>query len=142
MYKSILIPIDLSEESSWRKAVPAAVTLAKTFGTDIHVVSVVPDFGKSIVGGYFPEGYEAETLKKAQEMLKAFLQQNIPSEITCNGHITHGTIYEEINKTADKLGCDLIVLASHRPELKDYLLGPNAARVVRHAGQSVLVVRE
>jgi nucleotide-binding universal stress UspA family protein len=36
----------------------------------------------------------------------------------------------------------VIVLASHRPELKDYLLGPNAARVVRHAKCSVLVVRD
>jgi nucleotide-binding universal stress UspA family protein len=35
----------------------------------------------------------------------------------------------------------MIVMASHRPELKDYLLGPNAARVVRHAECSVLVVR-
>lgn len=42
----------------------------------------------------------------------------------------------------DMLGADLIVMASQRPELKDYLLGPNAARVVRHAEQSVLVVRE
>jgi nucleotide-binding universal stress UspA family protein len=45
-------------------------------------------------------------------------------------------------RLADKLGCDAIVMAAHRPELRDYLLGPNAARVVRHANQSVLVVRD
>jgi len=39
-----------------------------------------------------------------------------------------GTIYDEIIKAADKIGCDLIVMASHRPELKDYLFEPNAAR--------------
>ena len=33
-------------------------------------------------------------------------------------------------------------MASHRPELRDYLIGPNAARVMRHADASVLVVRE
>ena len=43
---------------------------------------------------------------------------------------------------ADETNADLIVMASHRPELKDFLLGPNAARVVRHANCSVLVVRE
>lgn len=142
MYNSILIPIDLSEESSWRKALPTAVALAQTFKTDLHVVTVVPDFGRSIVGGYFPEGYEKEALERATGMLKAFIDQHVPGEIACKGHIGHGTIYEEINKAADKLGCDLIVLSSHRPELKDYLLGPNAARVVRHARQSVLVVRD
>lgn len=142
MYNSILIPIDLSEESSWRKALPTAVALARTFNTDLHVVTVVPDFGRSIVGSYFPKGYEQETLERATDMLKTFIDDNVPDEIACKGHIGHGTIYEEINKAADKLGCDLIVLSSHRPELKDYLLGPNAARVVRHARQSVLVVRE
>ncbi|HYZ26966.1 MAG TPA: universal stress protein [Geminicoccaceae bacterium] len=36
----------------------------------------------------------------------------------------------------------LIVMGSHHPELKDYLLGPNAAKVMRHADCSVTVVRE
>ncbi len=49
---------------------------------------------------------------------------------------------EEILKAAAESDCDLIVVASHRPALKDYLLGPNAARVVRHANCSVLVVRD
>ena len=54
----------------------------------------------------------------------------------------NGTIYDEILAVADEIGADLIVMASHRPALRDYLLGPNAARVVRHAKQSVLVVRD
>lgn len=61
-------------------------------------------------------------------------------------HVRHvvgrGTVYEEILRIAGEIGSDLIVIGSHRPELKDYLLGPNAARVVRHADCSVLVVRE
>ena len=43
---------------------------------------------------------------------------------------------------AEQLEADLIVLASHRPEMRDWLIGANAARVVRHARCSVLVVRE
>jgi len=142
MYNSILVPVDLGEEASWRKSLGVAVAMAKTFSAELHVVTVVPDFGRSIVGGYFPKDYEHEALEKAGEMLKSFIQQHVSGDVKTTGHIAHGTIYEEINKAADKLGCDLIVIASHRPELKDYLLGPNAARVVRHAAQSVLVVRE
>jgi nucleotide-binding universal stress UspA family protein len=36
----------------------------------------------------------------------------------------------------------LIIIGSHSPSMQDYLLGPNAARVVRHANCSVLVIRE
>ena len=36
---------------------------------------------------------------------------------------------------------DLIIIASHKPGLQDYFLGSTAARVVRHASCSVLVVR-
>ncbi len=142
MYSSILLPIDLSEPSSWRKALPSAVQLAKTFSAQMHILAVVPDFGKSIVGGYFPKDFEAKALESAKEALQEFLAGKIPDEVEAHGHIAHGVIYEEINRSADKLKCDLIILSSHRPELKDYLLGPNAARVVRHANQSVLVVRE
>ena len=41
-----------------------------------------------------------------------------------------------------ELADELIVIGSHRPEMQDYLLGPTAAKVVRHAKCSVLVVRE
>ncbi|MES2700112.1 MAG: universal stress protein [Pseudomonadota bacterium] len=43
---------------------------------------------------------------------------------------------------ASTIEADLIVLASHRPQMKDFLIGENAERVVRHARLSVMVVRD
>ena len=43
---------------------------------------------------------------------------------------------------AKRRNIDLIVVGTHKPELKDFLLGPNAAQIVRHATCSVWVVRE
>ncbi len=40
-----------------------------------------------------------------------------------------------------KLPADMVIIASHRPDITTYLLGSNAAAVVRHAECSVLVVR-
>lgn len=143
MYSKILLPLDLNEESSWKAALPVAVDLARHYDAQLHVVTVLPDFGKSIVGGYFAKEFETEALERTRAALEDFLDTQLPDEeMDVKGHIAHGTIYEEITSAADKLSTDLIVLASHRPELKDFLLGPNAARVVRHANQSVLVVRD
>ena len=141
MYKDILLPIDLNHESSWRKALPCALELAKTFGGQLHIMTVVPDFGMSIVGGYFPRDYEKKALEAAKTALHDFTKKHLPKGVTCQHIISHGTVYEEILQAAKTIKADLIVVGSHRPELKDYLLGPNAARVVRHADRSVMVVR-
>jgi hypothetical protein len=39
-------------------------------------------------------------------------------------HVTHGRVYDQIILAADRLKVDAIVMGSHRPELTDYLLGP------------------
>ena len=50
--------------------------------------------------------------------------------------------YGEILGVAGEARADLIVVGSHRPAMRDYLLGTNASRVVRHASCSVLVARD
>ena len=56
-------------------------------------------------------------------------------------HVSEGTVYDQIIRVSHALNIDAIIVGAHRPELKDYLIGPNAARVARHAPQSVFVVR-
>ena len=142
MFQEVLFPVDLGEESSWRKALPIAIDQARRNDGCLHLMTVVPTFGMSIVGQFFPEGYEDKALEAATDALHSFSQQHLPDDGLRVQHIvTHGRVYEEIIRAAERIGADLIVMASHRPELEDYLIGPNAARVVRHSGCSVLVVR-
>jgi nucleotide-binding universal stress UspA family protein len=142
MFKDILLPIDLGDVESSRKAVSTAIEMSRTEGARLYLMCVVPGFGMSMVSQFFPEGFEEKSLAEAARQLDDFIAKNIPSEIESQAIIANGTAYEEILRTAGEIGCDVIVMASHRPELKDYLLGPNAARVVRHAKCSVLVVRD
>lgn len=141
MYKTILLAIDLNEASSWEKALPVALDQARTGGGKLHIMTVVPDFGMAIVGSFFPADYEKQALAEADKTLVDFIGEKVPGEIEIAHSVGHGTIYKEVLVTADDIGADLIVMASHRPAQSDYLLGPNAARVVRHATCSVLVVR-
>ncbi len=141
MFKSILLPVDLSADATWEKALPAAVSMARSNGAVMHVASVMPDFGMSIVGSYFEPGFEEKALHELGEQLGKWVAQHVPEGIEVHPHILHGRVYDQIIEAADRLQVDVIVMGSHRPELKDYLLGPNAARVVRHATQSVFVVR-
>ncbi|MFT5180658.1 MAG: nucleotide-binding universal stress UspA family protein [Alphaproteobacteria bacterium] len=141
MYKNILFPIDLNQDSSWTKALPTALDYCKAFGSTLHVLNVVPDFGMSIVGSYFPEGFEEKALEGARTQLHEFVRDQVPEGVAVQHIVGHGSVYNEILRVAHEIKADLILLAAHRPELKDFLLGPNAARVVRHFEGSVLVVR-
>lgn len=142
MFKTVLLAIDLNEESSWKRALPVAIAQCKAFDASLHIVVVVPDFGMSIVAQHFPKDFEKNTLGAARKTLNDFIAQQVPAELKAKAIVAHGTIYREILRAAKGIGADLIVMASHRPELKDYLLGPNTARVVRHFGKSVIVVRD
>jgi nucleotide-binding universal stress UspA family protein len=142
MYRNILVPVDLSDKHSWRKALPTAISLCETFEAKLHLMTVVPDFGLPMVGQFFPEGYEAKLRQQAAKQLRDFAAQQVPGEIECRRIVGEGKVYQEILKAADAIEADLIVMGSHRPELSDYLLGPNAAKVMRHARCSVMVVRE
>ncbi len=142
MYATVLLPVDLNDEASWRKPAPTAVALCRTFGAPLHVVTVVPEFGLPIVGQHFPPDYEATMHGEVGERLRAFVAEHVPADVAMAPHLVHGKPYVEILNAAKAVGADLIVLGAHRPELSDYLLGPNAARVVRHAPCSVMVVRE
>jgi len=142
MFKHVLLSVDLEHESSWNKALPLAIDQCKSSGAALHVLTVVPDFGMSIVSQCFPENFEKEVSEKVLVRLKDFVAKKVPDDISVQHIVGEGSVYEVILKIAETVKAELIVMASHRPELQDYLLGPNAARVVRHTKCSVMVVRE
>jgi nucleotide-binding universal stress UspA family protein len=142
MYNTILLPIDISDEESCAPAFASVLNLAKAFGSSIHVMTVVPDYGMSMVQQYFPKGWLEEIINKATADLHRIAKHHVPEGIDVKFIIGRGAVYECIIDTAERVKADLIVMSSNRPELKDYLLGPNAAKVVRHSKISVLVVRD
>jgi len=142
MYNNILLAIDLNDEISCRKPLLSAVELARTFGARLHVVSVVREVEAIWEASAVPFGYEVIT-SDLENRIAALIRRANASDLKPNILVTHGaSIYAEILRVAEEAEADLIVVGSHRPAMKDYLLGTNAARVVRHARCSVLVARE
>jgi len=143
MSKSILCAVDLGNAESDNKVLVQAARLAELDGAQLDVVTVLPDFGESWVSGFFEAHHHEKAVKDTTVRLSEVCEQVVGPER--NAKIRHlvvtGTAYQEILKTAKTAGTDLIVIGAHKPDLQDYLLGPNAARVVRHSNCSVFVVR-
>jgi nucleotide-binding universal stress UspA family protein len=141
MFDRILVPVDIGNDPASAKCLYVAGELAQQFGAEIHVLTVVPDIGYAVVAQYFPAGAEAKIAEDAAEQLGDFVKQHLPSGMTAHEMVAQGPVYDEILSVADEIKADLIVIGAHHPDLRDYLLGSNASRVVRHAKASVFVVR-
>lgn len=144
MVQKVVLPLDLDEESSWRKALPTAVDFARHSGAQLHVLTVIPDeyIRMTIVAQLMPEDYEQRIVDDAKQRLSALLSQHAPDDKMIQQVVRRGSIYKEILRYARDTDADLVIMAAHKPEMKDYLLGANAAQIVRHADCSVWVVRE
>lgn len=143
MSTAVLCAVDISQQETDRVVLEAAAKLAAIDGARLDVITVLPDYGLSMVGSFFKEGFHDKAVAETQTALTAFAEQVLGTEHNANVRhvVATGTAYEEILNAAEQAESDLIVIGAHKPDLKDYLLGPNAARVVRHSKTSVFVVR-
>ncbi len=142
MYKKILLPIDLAHPSSSAKIVENAIMMSQVHNAKLHVLAVVPDFGMSWVGSFFPENFEKEAGEEASRQLHDFVKANIPSDIEVEYDVRMGTVYDEVLLVAKEIDSDLIVMGSHSNNLGDYLMGSNVTSIVRYSKCSTLIIRE
>ena len=143
MSGTVLCAIDINRPDDERHVLERAAQMAALDGAQLDVVTVVPDFGASVVGAYFQDHDVKSAKDSAAKTLVSVVEEALGAEANAKvRHVTAvGSVYEEVLRVAKVSGATRIVIGAHRPDLKDYLLGPNAARVVRHAECSVLVVR-
>ena len=137
MYKSILVPIDVSHEGTGARIIKKAKALADEGAkmTLLHVMDDIPSYMKVYIPAGKPESKLLEIKGELSTMAKRI---GIDAEIV----VRFGKPSPVIMDEAESIGADLIILASHKPGLQDYFIGSTASRVVRHAKCSVLIDRQ
>lgn len=142
LFKRILLPIDVNDADSWEKTLPSCLSILKDDPeAKLCIISIIPNYGLGGVEEYFPKGWLKEISSKTRDKLKKIVEKNIPSDIKPTLKVDRGVVYQVILDHATELEIDLIVMSASHPHRKDYLLGPNVARVARHADASVLIRR-
>ena len=142
MFKNIIIPVDLADKQSLKAVFPPVLNFVNAFGSKIHLVHIMPDFGMKMVEDYLPKHWMSEQKKKYNKIFEDIVSKYIPEGIEVVFHIDRGAIYDEVIKYSESVDADLIVISAVRPQLRDYMLGPNASKIVRHSTISVMVVRD
>lgn len=136
MYKKIIIPIDLSQDDKGAQMIDAAKHLADQDST-IYLINVVEDV-PVYIAAELPVEIQQRAREDALQELKTIAgSTGIKTEV----EVRNGAPATEILSAARDLSADLVLVASHKPGIQDIFLGSTAARVVRRAKCSVLVIR-
>ena len=136
MYKTILVPTDIGHLPQGKLSIDMAVAHASD-ETRIVLLNVIEE-----IPGWASVAIPTEIIEKSSTDAQAELK----AVVNASGRkmdvvVRTGHSYSTILDVAEEISADLIIIASHRPGLQDYFLGSTAAKVVRHAPCSVLVVR-
>ncbi len=137
--EKILLPIDLAHPEKTEEILKEAKKMKQgreASLTLVHIVFPLPGF----VTAELPEGFAHRALDDAKTRLQALVKDHGLGPST-EVLVRSGNPQHEIVALAKEKGVDMIIIASHKPGVADYLLGSVAAAVVRHAPCSVLVKR-
>jgi nucleotide-binding universal stress UspA family protein len=139
MFKRILVAVDLQQGDMTQRTLNAAAELAEMMVADLRLIHVRFMIERALE--YLPDGYfqEEEQMSRA-ELLDLAATTGIPSQ-RLSAVSPIGSIFDEVLAAAEDFEADLIVTGPHTPSMAKYLLGGNAARIVRYAKMSVLIVR-
>jgi nucleotide-binding universal stress UspA family protein len=148
MYTHILVAYDGSALSD--KALAEATRLAREGRARVTLLYVLTPHHLLIGGGRLVpglkalEGQHAQMLRQeAREMLSLAQGRLAAADIPCEPLLEEGNDpYQHIVQAANRLNCDLVVMASHgRRGIEGLLVGSQTIKVLGHSKVPVLVVR-
>nr|WP_272210046.1 universal stress protein [Marinicella sp. W31]MDC2875903.1 universal stress protein [Marinicella sp. W31] len=136
MFKKIIVPVDISVLDKGLDILSKASELLDPAGQIVllHVVEEIPSYLAIDVPVDLLDSAVEDARDKLQELRS---RAGVDAEI----ELRTGPPAREILACAKAYQADLILVASHRPDFSNYLIGSTADRVVRHAACSVLVRR-
>ncbi|ACA16970.1 UspA domain protein [Methylobacterium sp. 4-46] len=143
MYQHILVPTDGTSISA--SAVKNAVSLAKTVGAKVTVLTVVARFPALPLGASNPyvDEFTRHAHADADRRLTEAEQEAKRVGVSCEVvKVEDRQPYEAIIETAEARGCDLIAMASHgRRGFSALVIGSETMKVLTHSKLPVLIYR-
>jgi len=137
LYHKIMVPVDLAHLSGLAKALRTAADLAAGYRIPVCYVSVAPG----------PAPVTAERADEFRDALDSFALDQAEHhgfEATASAVIPEDEspdVREALMRALEESGADLVVMASHIPDVDDRMFASNAAFVAASATVTVMVVR-
>lgn len=137
MFSKIMIPIDLTHTDQMGRALSVAADLASRHGAEAHIVGVTQSSPTEIART--PEAFAEKLSAYAAERSKEY---GIP--FVAHTEISHDMridLDDVLQRVVNRIGADLIVMASHVPGFAEHIFSSNAGYLASHTDVSVFIVR-
>lgn len=139
--EKILFPCDLSGNSI--KILPYALSVAEKYDSRIYLLHVVQDvikWGTFYAPRFSWERCQSEGLKHAGKEMEKICERHLKGRPDFQKIIISGDPAEEIFKTIESEGIDLVIMGTHgRKGLEHTVMGSVAERVIQRSPIPVLV---
>ena len=137
MFKRIMVPVDLAHRDRLDRALTCAADLARVYDATVVYVGVAAATPGSVA--HTPTEFEAKMTEFASEQGAA---TGVDSEgVAVISHDPSADLDPTLLEAVDQTKADLVVMASHVPNLTDYIWPSNGGTVAAHAKVSVMVIR-
>ena len=139
--KKIIVPIDFSEHSEF--ALEAAAMLAKKYGAEIMALHMLEISDAVLTHSSDEQQNKAFfLLQLAEKRFGEFLDKDFLEGVNVTPVVKHFKVFSEVDDVAKEHDADLIVMGSHGASgVKEFLVGSNTEKVVRHSDTPVLVIK-
>lgn len=137
MFTKIMVPVDLAHAEKLERALQVAGDLGKFYGASVVYVGVTSSAPGAL--GHNPEEY--------RQKLDAFAKAQASKHgLTAGIHVVVAhdpavDLNQSLARAVDELGCDLVVMATHVPNLADHFMHSHGGQLATHTRASVLLVR-
>ncbi|NNK72042.1 MAG: universal stress protein [Flavobacteriaceae bacterium] len=139
--KKIIVPIDFSEHSEY--TLEAAAIIAQKHEAEIlalHMLEISDAILTKNTGEQQSKAFFL--LKLAEKRFDQFLERDFLKGLKVTPIVKHFKVFSEVNDVAQEKNADLIVMGSHGASgVKEFFVGSNTEKVVRHSEIPVLVVK-
>jgi nucleotide-binding universal stress UspA family protein len=138
MFRLVMAPVDLAHADRLERALRVTGDIARHYGAPVCYVAV----GSALPGrlGHTPAEFATRLAEFGRSQAEAH-----GIEVRTHPVISHDPVSDvddALIRTAREIGADLVVMASHIPDVTDRFWPSNAGKILSHTGVSVFVVRE
>lgn len=137
MFNKIVVPVDLSHADRLDKALTVASDLARQYGAQVCYIGVTTSTPNAVART--PEDYARKLAAfAATEAEKRGIRTESHMLVSHDPSIQ---MHRELERAVDELSGDIVVMATHVPNVSDYVWSGHGAHIAAHSDASVMLVR-